>query len=379
MRLRVAFLLTQDRGGPVDVTVRLARELVDSDTAEVCVFGPRPARDADLIEGFHQPIQVSTKGSLRAARTARAALRAWCPDVVHAQDRRSGLVAGHLHHTRDGPQAVVHTYHGVPDDVTEPWFRGTPGADGPSPYTRTVLAADAAVARAVNATVVPSPSMGRFLRTRLRVPARRIVHVDNPVALPACEPPTGPVRRLIFVGLLVPRKGLADLLEALQRPASFPPDADLTVVGDGPERARLEEHVAQSGLGDRVRFLGFRADVPVLLGRADALVLPSRMEQQPLVVAEAMAAGKPVLATRCGGVADMLSVPGAGLWLAEPGDVDGLAARLRELFAAPSPDRTGRLLAEAARLRFAPAVCAAAHVRLYTSLLAAGIPPASGP
>jgi glycosyltransferase involved in cell wall biosynthesis len=111
--------------------------------------------------------------------------------------------------------------------------------------------------------------------------------------------------------------------------------------------------------------------VPDLLARADALVLPSRMEQQPLVVAEAMAAGKPVLATDCGGVADMLDVPGAGSWLAGPGDVDGLAGALRELFAEPDPGRTGRLLAERARARFAPEVCADAHLRLYERLLGA--------
>jgi glycosyltransferase involved in cell wall biosynthesis len=365
---RIAYLLTQDRGGPVDVTVRLAAELLASGTADVRVFGPEPARDAGLLDGHLEAVAVDSKGSLGAARAARAALRAWRPDVVHAQDRRAGLVAAGLERTRGGPGAVVHTYHGVPDDVSEPWFRGTSGAPGPSRYTRAVLAADALVARAVATTVVPSPSMGEFLSGRLRVPAGRVVHVDNAVGLPPSAPPAGPVRHLLFVGLLVERKGLADLVDALARPGAFPAGCDLTVAGDGPERAALESRAAP--LGGRVRFLGFRSDVPALLADADALVLPSRMEQQPLVVAEAMAAGKPVLATRCGGVADMLTVPGAATWLAEPGDVDDLAARLRELLADPDPARTGRLLAERARQRFAAPVCARAHLDLYARLTA---------
>lgn len=367
--LRVAYLLTQDRGGPVDITVRLAAELISSGAAEVRLFGPVPARDAGLLAGHHETVEVGSKGSARAVRAARAALRAWRPDVVHAQDRRAGLVAAGLQHTRGGPRAVVHTYHGVPDDVTEPWFRRDPGAPAPSRYTRAVLAADAAVARAVTRTVVPSPAMGAFLRHRLRVPARRVVHVDNAVPALPSAPPAGPVRRLLFVGLLVERKGVADLLAALQRPGAFPAGAELTVVGDGEQRAELERLAAVPALAGRVTFTGFRADVPDLLARSDALVLPSRMEQQPLVVAEAMTAGKPVLATRCGGVPDMLAVPGAASHLAEPGDVGDLADRLRALFADPDPGRTGDLLAAAARVRFAPGTCARAHLTLYSSLL----------
>jgi len=98
-------------------------------------------------------------------------------------------------------------------------------------------------------------------------------------------------------------------------------------------------------------------------------VQPSRMEQQPLVVAAAMAAGKPVLATDTGGVADMLAVPGAVSHLAEPGNVADLARALRALFVDPDPGRTGGLLAARARERFAPEVCADRHLALYGELL----------
>lgn len=362
---RIAYLLTQDRGGPVDVTVRLAATLA-ADGHDVRVFGPVPARGASLLDGLHQELAVTDKEDFAAAGRARTALRAWRPDVVHAQDRRAGLVIAGLRFGR-GP-ALVQTYHGVPDDVAEPWFRGARGAAGPSAYTRTVLAADAVVARILDRTIVPADAMGAFLRRRLRVPERRIVHVDNCVAEASPSPPRGPVRHLVFAGLLVERKGLLDLLAALSLPGVLPPDARLTVVGDGPERAAAERVARQEPLAGRVTFLGFRPDVPALLASADALVLPSTMEQQPLVVAEAMAAGKPVLATATGGVPAMLDVPGGPAFLAPPGDVPALAARLRALFAEPDPGRLGRLLAERAHARYRPESCARRHLALYEKL-----------
>ncbi|UJW31210.1 glycosyltransferase family 4 protein [Saccharothrix sp. AJ9571] len=368
-RPRIAYLLTQDRGGPVDLTVRLATALTEADAAEVRVFGPPPARGADLLNGNFEEISVPRKGDLAAGRRARAVLHAWRPDVVHAQDRRAGLVSASLPRRQGGPTAVVHTYHGVPDDVSEEWFRGEPSARPPSPYTKVVLAADAVVARAVRHTLVPAAAMGDFLHTRLRVPAKRLRHIDNCVEPLPCLPPVGPVRHLLFVGLLVERKGVLDLLRALATPGTMPADARLTIVGDGPQRADVERAAAQPPLAGRVDVLGFRSDVPAQLAAADALVLPSTMEQQPLVVAEAMMAGKPVLATDTGGVADMLDAPGATRYLAAPGDVPDLATRLRELFADPDPARTGHALAKAARAKFDPAVCARRHLELYRSVL----------
>jgi glycosyltransferase involved in cell wall biosynthesis len=360
-RLRVAYLLTQDRGGPVDVTVRLAATLMGSGLADVRVFGPTPARDADLLAGHHEEISVPRKGDVAAGRRTRSLVRAWRPDVVHAQDRRAGLVSTGLRSA-----AVVHTYHGVPDDVGEPWFRGIPGAPAPSAYTRAVLTADALVARAVHRTIVPAPAMGRFLADRLRVPAKRLTQIDNCVAPTSVRLPSGPVRHLAFVGLLVARKGVLDLLAALAMPGVMPADARLTVVGDGPQRAAAERLADEPPLRGRVRFLGFRSDVPDLLLACDALVLPSSMEQQPLVVAEAMAAGKPVVATDTGGVADMV---GASGYLAQPGDVPGLADRLRSLFDDPDPAGTGQELAARAQARFTPEVCARRHLALYEDLL----------
>lgn len=119
-------------------------------------------------------------------------------------------------------------------------------------------------------------------------------------------PQDGPLK-LLFLGRLVPLKGANLLLDALARVRTVAP-VELVIVGDGPERAALEEHSARIGLSDTVRFRGF---LPVEgcadeLHRADALVLPSLMEAGGAVVLEAMASGVPVIATRWGGPADYL-------------------------------------------------------------------------
>lgn len=372
---RIAFTLTQDRGGPVDVCLALATELVRTGAAEVRVFGPAPAGGTGALAAHWTATGVDTKLDVPAARALHAQLREWAPDLVHAQDRRAGLVLAGTARSRHRPR-LVQTYHGVPEDVTEPWFRGVAGAPGPSGYTRATLAADAVVGRLLDRTVVPSEPMRRFLRGRLRLPAHRLVHIDNGLELGPPVPPERPVRRLLVVGLLLARKGIGDLLDALARPGTMPADAHLTIAGDGPERAAITALAARPELAGRVELLGFRRDVPALMRAADAVVVPSRMEQQPLVVIEAMAAGKPVVATDTGDVATMLAAPGAARLLAVPGDVGSLAAALRRLFDDPDPGRTGRALAERAAARYSAAALARAHVALYAELT--GTPAPSG-
>lgn len=363
---RVALVLTQDRGGPVEVCLALARELHRTGAATVRVFGPRPARGTGVPAELFTESGVGDKTDVAAGRALLSRIADWGPDLVHAHDRRAGLVLATAAWRRRRPR-LLQTYHGVPEDVGEAWFRGTAGAPAPSRYTRATLAADAVVGRVLDRTVVCAEPMRRFLSGRLRLPARRLVHIDNGLDLGPSDPPAGPVRHLVTAGLLLPRKGITDLIDALERPGVFPADATLTVVGDGPERPAIEARAAASG--GRIRLLGFRADVPELMRAADAVAVPSRMEQQPLVVIEAMAAGKPVLATDTGDTATMLAAPGAARFIATPGDPESLATALRALFADPDPGLTGTLLAARAAERYSAPASARSHLALYRSLL----------
>jgi glycosyltransferase involved in cell wall biosynthesis len=365
---KIAYVLTQDRGGPVDVTVTLAKTLLETSDYDIRVFGPAPAGHDGILGEHFTRVDVRRKEDFTAVRRMRTTLRSWRPDVVHAQDRRSALVVAGFRVLR-GPQAIVWTYHGVPYDVSEQWFRGAADAVPPSLNSRAVLAGDAVVARQLKRIVVPSTAMMEFLQSRLRVPRAKLVRIDNGVHLPEATPVRGSIRRLIFIGNLHPVKGLLDLLHALRRPNVMPSDATLDVVGDGPARAEAEALARRPPLAGRVRFLGFQPRAADLIPEHDALVLSSRIEQQPLVVAQAMGAGRPVLATRVGGVPEMLELPGLPRYLAPPGNIDALAAELVRLFANTDPAELGRRLASRARDRYSPVAAAASHLNLYDSIL----------
>jgi glycosyltransferase involved in cell wall biosynthesis len=125
---------------------------------------------------------------------------------------------------------------------------------------------------------------------------------------------------------LAQQKGHRFLVEAVPKVR----DAIFILAGDGPERDALEEQVRLLAVEDRVRFLGYRSDIPELLANSDALVLPSLYEGLPLAVLEAMAAGKPVVATSVGGT-DEAVVDGETGFLVPPRDSDALAAAIRRV------------------------------------------------
>jgi glycosyltransferase involved in cell wall biosynthesis len=140
--------------------------------------------------------------------------------------------------------------------------------------------------------------------------------------------PADPVR-LLSVGRLAPAKGQLIMVKACaalhQQGVAF----ELTVVGDGPDRGRLEQAVAQAGLGTQVRFTGAlnTAEVHAELQRADAFVLPSLAEGIPVVLMEAMASGVPCVTTPVNGIPELVRHELNGL-LATPGDVVSLAEQL---------------------------------------------------
>ena len=132
-----------------------------------------------------------------------------------------------------------------------------------------------------------------------------------------------------FVGSLKPWHGLADLVEAFSRLRQVAGDARLLIVGDGPERNRLEEDVAARGLVDAVQFTGAVAhsEVPALLALMDAAVAPypklANFYFSPLKIFEYMAAGLPIVASRTGQVAQLIEDGVTGL-LYEPGDTGAM-------------------------------------------------------
>lgn len=187
-------------------------------------------------------------------------------------------------------------------------------------------------------------------------------------------PPDAPL--LMILGRLeLAMKGHGVLLEALAHPALA--GAHLVVVGDGPDRPRLEALIAQHGLQERVHLLGHRDDAPAVLPVADLVIVPSlRNESSPNVLLEAWAARKPVVASRVAGIPELLRDGEYGL-LVPPGDAGALASAARALLDDPQQrHRLGVQGRRAVEERFSADVMAAATMALYERLLAA---PAGAP
>ncbi len=136
------------------------------------------------------------------------------------------------------------------------------------------------------------------------------------------------------VGCLAARKDYGTLLEALARLAPRRPFR-VALVGDGPERAALEARAAALGLAGRTAFLGERGDVERLLPAMDVFVLSSREEGIPNALLEAMAAGRPAVATAVGGTPEVLTDGETG-WLVPPGDPEALAGALERVLGDPA-------------------------------------------
>jgi len=266
-----------------------------------------------------------------------ARIAAFRPDVVHVHNFLRRLSPAPIVEARRAGLATVLTVHDFQLFCPRTWAvraDGSPcarpslplclfggcrgGLDGPMARavyalnTLRVRRAAAVVRRATTSITAPSRSLAGRLAATLR---RDVVHLPYPFppVTPFVPPPC---RDLLFVGRVGREKGLELLLTALAALTEL----RLTVAGDGPELPACRDLVRQLGLGARVSFLGWTdaADLPSLFERHGAVVVPSLwMENSPLAVHEALAAGRPVLGSRRGGIPELVADGEQGL-LFEP-------------------------------------------------------------
>ncbi len=152
---------------------------------------------------------------------------------------------------------------------------------------------------------------------------------------PATLPPRGGRPFLLNIGRLVEQKGQMTLLDAAARLRREGADFELGVVGDGELRPALTARIAELGLGEHVRLLGWKsgAEVRELLLRSRALVLPSFAEGLPVVLMESLALRRPAVTTWIAGIPELVRDGESG-WLVPAGDVDALADAMRQALAA---------------------------------------------
>ena len=194
--------------------------------------------------------------------------------------------------------------------------------------------------RSVGAVCV-SEAVRQFSIREGKIAADRLVAIPNgidPAPYDRAEPANlgfeDAARVLLFVGRITAQKGVGLLLDAFAKIVDNRPDWRLVIAGEGPDRPALQgRSESDPSLRDRVSWLGRRNDVPSLLKRAGVLVLPSLWEGMPNVVLEAMAAGRPVLASDVEGVRDLVipDGPEATGWIVRPADGPAWEEALRNV------------------------------------------------
>jgi glycosyltransferase involved in cell wall biosynthesis len=138
----------------------------------------------------------------------------------------------------------------------------------------------------------------------------------------------GPAEYLVgTVACLKPQKAPEDFLAVAKLVCEVVPEARFVFIGDGDLRPRIESLIKQSGLHNRMHLAGWRRDIPTVMKVFDAFLLTSHWEGLPRVLLEARTIGLPVVATRVGGVEEVIVQDRHG-WLSDPGDVAGLSAQL---------------------------------------------------
>jgi glycosyltransferase involved in cell wall biosynthesis len=281
------------------------------------------------IEALPLARSLSPAAQLRAFLALYRLFRREKPDLVHAHMPISGFLA-RLAARAAGVPRVAYTCHGFLFNQPGPWPRRAASlamefvAGRITDVFMTVSSEEAADARRLRvfaapvaigngrdpAVFHPDPAARKAMRETLCVPEDRVV--------------------ITAVSRLVRHKGYPELLAAMR---GVP--AELWVVGErlpSDHGEDMEPYFAACGLGDRLRRLGYRSDVPAILAASDIFVLPSHFEGLPMSVIEAMLCGLPVVATEIRGPREQV-VEGETGFLVPPGQVGRLEAALMLLAA----------------------------------------------
>ena len=319
--------------------------------------------------------EISTLHDARSVRRITAIIREQRPHILHTHTAKAGAIAraAALLAGTARPPIVVHTFHGHV-------FKGYFGP-GRTAFFRRV---ERALARRSDVLVAVSPEVRDELVAQRIAPQQKfaVIRLGIPLAERLGDATADlDYRRLYgipasafvvgWVGRMTEVKDADAVLEIVKATRERGLDAVLVMVGDGPDRDGLEQLAHELGIARSTYFVGYQPEVAGYYRLFDAFLLPSLNEGTPVSAIEALASGTPVVATRVGGVPDVVR-DGSDGFLVEPGDVEAAADRLAVL-AADAPLRTR--LGESGRARVLERYSVARLVddvdRLYRSLLRA--------
>ena len=374
---RVLHIITRmDVGGSSDDTLLLVTRMPRPEFDNALISGPTmdpvPGLGESLaratvpwveVPSLRRPVSVPR--DLMAVRDLQRRIRRLRPDIVHTHSSKAGFV-GRLAARIAGVPRIFYTPHG---HVFHSYYG--------RPITRMFVALERFAARFTERIVVLTDAEAQ---QHLAVGVGRreqFVKIPSGVDLTAvlAEAPGGHrVRRELgfsdetpvigAVARLVPVKGLQYLVSAMPEIVRSCPDAHLVLAGDGDRRPELEALARRLSLADRVHFLGFRRDAAAVTAALDVFVLPSLNEGQGRVLVTAMALGVPIVATKVGGVPEVIEEGCQGL-LVPPADPSALSRAVTALLTdrekAASLGKAGR----ARSVLFSSEVMLKCHAELY--------------
>jgi glycosyltransferase involved in cell wall biosynthesis len=334
------------------------------------------ARDVQIVRIDELGREISPLRDLVATVRLARLIRRERPDILHTHTAKAGTVGrvAALLAGRRSPRIVVHTFHG---HVLRGYF-------GPirswvfrllerwlAARTTALIAVSPQVRDDLVALGVAPPERFAVIRLGIEL-GERVAAEQNGRAESRRYLGIEPGRFAVgWIGRMTAVKRTDDVLVAFKRLRDEGVDAVLCMVGDGPDRPELERRAHELGIVRDTLFLGYQEDVAPFYAAFDALVLPSSNEGTPVSAIEALAAGRPVVATRVGGVPDVVQEGDDG-FLVEPGATDDLADRLARLARDPElRERMGRAGRERVLPRYAVERLVDDVDRLYRSLLRA--------
>ena len=291
-------------------------------------------------------------------------------DVVHTHMDVAdfyGALAGRL----GGARCVVSTKHAPDEFRTRRGFKRYP-----------FLLLERLAYEMDDALIVVSEGLCSFLQSAEHLPRRKMVVIGHGIDATARPAPRSEVRSALglphhgpligAVGRLSPEKGQTVLLRALPAVLAAFPEATCVLAGEGPAREELESEARVLGIRERVVFLGYRRDVPDVLAALDLFVQPSRYEGFGLSLLEAMAAGLPVVASRVGGIPELVEDGVTGVLVPPDAPAALSGAILRLLRDRVEARRLAEAAARRARERHSLGAIADRVDRLYRDVLRRG-------
>ena len=359
-------------------TTLVAGELARGEASMAFVAQERGVRIVRIPQ-LHR--EITALGDAVAVARLVSLIRRERPHVIHTHTAKAGAVGRMAALLAGGSPRpiVVHTFHG---HVLRGYF-------GPVRTTAFRLL-ERWLARASDALVAVSPQVRDDLVALGVAPAEKfaVLRLGIEVGERVAAADNGSIRKearktlglrdgrfvVGWIGRMTAVKRTEDVLLGLRALRERGVDAVLCMVGDGPGRGEVERQAHELGLARYCLYLGYQEDVAPWLAAMDAFVLPSGNEGTPASAIEALAAGKPVVATRVGGVPDVVREGETG-FLVDPGDVEALGDRLARLAHDPElRERMGRAGRRQMPSRYAVDRLVDDVDRLYRSLLEARQP-----